>query len=245
MPIMTKSIYDNLEGIVCWSEDELQVREIISSQITHCINSTLRNLNQMWRICRVEAPLMMPANLMSGSYTRDDVFYLEDSPGGTNKYVLRPETTNGTYEVAKSMLKSGDIRTPCGLYQIGPSFRRELNDGATAAKLRLNQFTQQEFQLLYSADTKVDLVTILRNKLKSEIQNILGLETRLIDSDRLPSYSEETVDIEVLTPSNEWREIASTSRRTDFPQISGSKEIKNFEIAFGLDRLVILKMITA
>lgn len=237
-----KSIYDNLEGLVCWSEKELTVRDMISTRITNCINTTLRDINQMWRISRVEAPLMMPIDKLSGSYTNDDVFFLQDSPGGTKQYVLRPETTNGTYEMARSMLRDGNIRVPCGIYQIGPSFRRELNDGATASKLRFNQFTQQEFQLLYAVDTKVDLVSALRNNLRTEIEDIIGKNTRLIDSDRLPSYSEETVDIEILTPSGEWREVASTSRRTDFPQIPGAKEIKNFEMAFGLDRLVILKM---
>lgn len=239
---MSKALYDNLEGLRFWNEEELELRDSIVSQIASTVNRTIRDVNQMWRITRVEAPIMMPANLMSGSYTRDDVFFLQDAPGGTNDYVLRPETTNGTYEMAAAILKAGEIRAPFGIYQVGPSFRRETSDGATAAKLRFNQFIQQEFQMIYSADTKVDLVTVLRDALKTKIENITGLETRLIDSDRLPSYSEETVDIEVLTPSGEWREIASTSRRNDCPQIPGSKELKNFEMAFGIDRLVVLTM---
>ncbi len=67
-------------------------------------------------------------------------------------------------------------------------------------------------------------------------------------SDRLPSYATETIDIECRLPDvpdsaaedAKWREIASTSRRTDFPTPPGYKPLTVFEIAFGMDRLVAL-----
>lgn len=235
---MSRALYDNLAGLRFWEESKLEARDSITRDLVHCVNSTLRGLNQMWRLSRIETPLMMPAELMSGSYTRDDVFYLQDPPGGTNPYVLRPETTNGTYMMAEALIRDGEIKAPCGLWQCGPSFRRELSDGATAGKLRFNQFNQLEFQLIYSQDTKVDLISPLRENLLARVKKITGRESRLIESDRLPSYSEETVDIEVLTDTGDWREVASTSKRTDFPLIAGSKPLQNFEIAFGIDRMV-------
>jgi hypothetical protein len=39
-------------------------------------------------------------------------------------------------------------------------------------------------------------------------------------------------------PTHEWREVASTSRRTDFPVVPGFKPCKVFEVAFGMDRMV-------
>lgn len=236
---MSKALYDNLAGLRFWTEEELERRDAYRKTIVSSVDSTLRNLNQMWRTMRIEAPFMMPSTEMSASYTRDDVFFLQDAPGGDNDYVLRPETTNGTYKMAEILMKEGAVRPPFCLWQIGPSFRRENTDGATAAKLRFNQFNQLEFQLICSADTKVDFPTALRDKLVKVTEVITGKEVRLIESDRLPSYSEETIDIEVLTDSGEWREIASTSRRLDCPQ-TGNKELKNFEIAFGIDRLVAL-----
>ena len=62
---------------------------------------------------------------------------------------------------------------------------------------------------------------------------MLKLETRCVSSDRLPSYSKQTMDIEVKTPEK-WLEICSISDRTDF-----TDNIRNVEVAFGLDRLVL------
>jgi glycyl-tRNA synthetase len=72
------------------------------------------------------------------------------------------------------------------------------------------------------------------------VRRATGLETRLAPSDRLPSYATETVDIECRQPDGEWREVASTSRRTDFPAVPGFKPCKVVELAFGVDRLVAL-----
>ena len=77
--------------------------------------------------------------------------------------------------------------------------------------------------------------------------------TRIVESDRLPSYSEITMDIEahteafVFAPENDrWMEVCSISRRTDFPQKAKfqtkkgtvEKDLLVLEIAIGLDRCV-------
>jgi translation elongation factor EF-1beta len=54
-------------------------------------------------------------------------------------------------------------------------------------------------------------------------------DVKVVNSDRLPSYSESTLDIEI-----DGMEVASISYRNDYV----SKKIKALEIAFGLDRLV-------
>jgi hypothetical protein len=41
------------------------------------------------------------------------------------------------------------------------------------------------------------------------VRRATGSETRLIPSGRLPGYSKETVDIEVLQGNHEWREVAT------------------------------------
>ena len=73
----------------------------------------------------------------------------------------------------------------------------------------------------------------------------LNLPARVVISDRLPSYSEITMDIEVHN-GYQWMEVCSTSRRKDFPQklvVSGKKgntekDALVLEIAIGLDRLL-------
>ena len=49
------------------------------------------------------------------------------------------------------------------------------------------------------------------------IGSVIHLPTRIVPSDRLPAYSEVTMDIEVDN-DDKWMEVCSISKRTDFPQ---------------------------
>ena len=146
---------------------------------------------------------------------------------------LRAETTPSSYAYARSLKP----KLPLCIWQSGKSFRRETSDGATAAKLRFNEFYQLEFQCIYSNTTMADYRYKLIIDIASEIERFTNCKTRIIPSDRLPSYSESTEDIEVLFNGN-WREIASCSIRNDY-----SEDTKVAEIAIGLDRVVVVSNI--
>lgn len=239
--------YENITGLRTWRQSELRLRRRIAETLADTISITLRGINAAWVMEEVEAPVMMPLERMSSAYTSDDVFLLQDAPGGTKEWALRAETTDGTYLAAVEILRTTNVKAPLAIWQMGQSFRRELSDGATAegpngelGKLRLRAFTQQEFQLVHREDTAFDIAPPLREALVPVVARITGMDTRLVESDRLPSYATETVDIECLLPNGDWREVASTSRRTDFPTPNGHKPLKVLEIAFGADRLVAL-----
>jgi glycyl-tRNA synthetase len=238
---MSYALYQELEGLRFWRQSELSLRRRIRDALVETVQTTLLDLNQMWAFEEVETPPMMPMARMSAAYDRSDVFVLADAPGGTDQWALRAETTDGTYSTAVQILRTTRMRPPLCVWQMGQSYRRETSDGATAAKLRLNAFNQLELQCIHAADTKADLATAVREALVPVVARITGLETRLLlQTDRVPSYSEETVDVECLLPNGEWREVASTSRRTDFPEIPGQKPCRVFEVAFGMDRMVAL-----
>lgn len=237
---MSFALYDDLAGLRFWRQSELQLRRRMRDAILDTVHDTLLVLNQMWAMEEVETPPMMPLSRMSAAYDRSDVFVLADPPGGARPWALRAETTDGTYVLAERILRTTRLRPPLCVWQMGTSYRRETRDGATAAKLRLNAFSQLELQLIHAEDTKAEIATPLRQALVPVIARLTGLETRLIASDRLPSYATETIDIECRQPDGEWREVASTSRRTDFPIVPGFKPCKVVELAFGMDRLVAL-----
>lgn len=242
---MSEALYD-FGGLRFWRESEVIARDRITAQIAETVQRELRAVNQGWAFERVETPLIIPRSALNPAYTGDDAFFLQD-PMGDQQMVLRAETTDGSYRMAEHILRTTKTKPPLGVWQLGQSFRRELSDGANAANLRLNAFYQLEFQLVYGADTMFDYGTMLRDKLRTLVQSITGLETRLVPSDRLPPYAEETIDIEVFwhAPTKaepEWKEVCSTSRRTDFPQLPDFKKgLKLFEVAFGLDRLVMVQ----
>lgn len=237
---MSHAFYDNLAGLRTWRSSELRQRRRIADQLVETAETTLAEINPAWRFEEVEAPTMMPVERMSSAYTSDDIFLLQDAPGGSKQWAMRAETTDGSYLAAVELLRNTNLKAPLAVWQMGKSYRRETNDGATAAKLRFNEFTQLEMQCVYRADTSKNFVPEVRDALRAMVEAITRLETRLIESDRLPSYSTETIDIECLTPEGEWREVASTSRRTDFPTPNGHVPLIVFEIAFGMDRMIAL-----
>ena len=111
--------------------------------------------------------------------------------------------------------------------------------------MRLKEFYQQEFQCIYSADTLNDYQEKILEPLRVMFQKVIGLPARIVESDRLPSYSQRTMDIEIDN-GDKWMEICSISKRTDFPQKvkfqgkSGvtEKDMLVLEIAIGLDRCI-------
>lgn len=249
---MSLPIY-RLGGLRAWRQSEIRLRNRIKDTLFDCVSSTLSDMNQMWGFEEVDTPVLMPRDLFSCAYDENDIFLLNDQLDGKD-YALRAETTIGSYRVAEQMIRDGDMRMPMCVYTMGQSFRQERSDGATAAKLRFNAFYQLEFQCIYTKPwiddlgkqrgTVAPIPEKVREALVPVVQRITGLETRVVPSDRLPDYSEETIDIEVLWTSPgaepEWKEVASTSIRRDFNQsLPGVKDpVRVFEVAFGMDRMV-------
>jgi len=166
--------------------------------------------------------------------------------------VLRPETTPGSYTYACHLLNShSGVKPPFVVWQTGKSFRREQDQ--VTKNMRLKEFYQQEFQCIYTADTMNDYHAAVLEPVRKMIDEMIGLPTRIVKSDRLPSYSEVTMDVEAHTESyvfnkenDKWMEMCSISRRTDFPQKARfqtkkkivEKDLLVLEIAIGLDRCV-------
>lgn len=245
---MSEAFYD-MVGLRFWRESEILQREQFTARLAQTLSSTLLDINQGWRIERVEAPLIMPRNQFSGEYTDKEVFPIV-SDHANQRWALRAETTPGTYAFAKHLLTGGDPtkvtqRPPLALWQAGQSFRREATDGARPATLRFNQFWQWEAQCIYRADSGAaqDYVDELRREMAQTISQLVNTEVRIVESDRRPAYSKETLDIEAMW-QGEWKEVASTSVRTDFPTFdpylgtSPKNTLVVFEVAVGLDRLV-------
>lgn len=223
---MSKALYQ-FGGLRFWSEDEINLREHFQSLVVQDISKTLLNANKAFRVFRIEGPCLSPRSEISESYDEDDVFMTNHVVGGDNLF-LRAETTPSSYTFARQV----QGKLPICIWQSGKSFRRETNDGASASKMRFNEFYQLEFQCIYKKDTKADYrQSILRN-LVPLIQWFTASECRVVMSDRLPEYSLSTIDIEVKF-KGKWIEVASCSIRADY-----SDDEYVCEIAIGLDRVV-------
>lgn len=225
---MSSALYE-FAGLRFWSDDEIELRELFQKRAVSVVQRTLLNMNPAWNFLRTEGPILTPETYISDAYSDTDIFVTNHEKGG-ERFTLRAETTASSYAVARATR----TKLPLCVWQVGKSFRRETNDGASAAKLRFNEFWQLEFQCIYSVDTKANYRAALMDVIEREITRFTGKDARVVESDRLPSYSESTLDIEV-EHGNTWREMASCSIRKDF-----SENTRVCEIAIGLDRVASL-----
>jgi len=236
-------LYD-VNGLVFWTEREIRIREQLTAHYAAEIQAALSAANPAWRFVRVEAPLLTPRRLISGAYGNADVWVQEAIGPSAAELVLRPETTPGSYAYLRHLLDGhSGARPPLCVWQAGKSFRREQEQ--PYRHVRLKEFWQMEFQCLYTADTKNDYHAHVLEPVRRMLAETLCLPTRVVPSDRLPAYSEVTMDVEVDN-GDKWMEVCSISRRVDFPGTwgfpskSGPREVglRVLEVAIGLDRCV-------
>lgn len=210
----------NKNGLLFYTENEIKLRNSFVDYFKNEILNSLMKQNSAFHSIQVEAPLLTPKEFINKNYSDDDMWCIDE-------YVLRPETTMGSFQAAKQLLSGyNDIkyRPPIVVWQHGKSFRRE-QDQATKF-MRLKEFYQLEFQIIFSEKTANDYSILLYEDVKKMISNMIG-ECRLEKSDRLPDYSEETID--VICMKNDM-EVCSMSKRKDF------ESYKVIEIAIGTDR---------
>ena len=217
-------------GLRWWTEEELEMRDYFFKRLNTVIQKTLLKINRAWSFHRVESPMLVPISMVSPAYDTNDIFFTEDHP-----YAMRPETTAGSYRYLDHILRTTKVKPPVCIYQIGKSFRVEKADGASASKMRYNEFTQAEWQCLFSKTTMADYKNEIITQLLYELSVIFPnqyIHDEL--SDRLPDYSLQTVDILIdRIVKNRRTEVVSISTRKDYHD-----DFYVLEIAFGIDRLV-------
>jgi glycyl-tRNA synthetase len=216
-----ESLYEK-NGLIFWTQEEIKLRRQFEEYFAAEIMSSLRKQNAAFQLIQVEAPLLTPRELINKGYTDEDIWAFDD-------LALRPETTMGSFAYAKHILSGyNEIkqRPPVVIFQHGKSFRREQDQ--PTKHMRLKEFYQLEFQIIFGATTANDYSVALYPAVLKAISNMIG-ECRLEPSDRLPDYSEETMDI-VCVKSE--MEVCSMSKRKD---LEGYKVI---EIAIGTDRCI-------
>jgi len=216
---MEENLY-NKNGLMFWTQEEIKLRRMFEDYFSTEILSSLRKQNAAFQLIQVEAPLLTPQELINKNYTQDDIWSF-------GELCLRPETTMGSFIYAKHILSGHNEikqKPPIVVFQHGKSFRQE-QDQPTKF-MRLKEFYQLEFQIIFGENTANDYSLKLYPDVLKAISNMIG-ECRMEASDRLPDYSEETMDV-VWVKSN--MEVCSMSKRKD---LLGYKVI---EIAIGTDR---------
>ncbi|OCX52348.1 glycine--tRNA ligase [Mucilaginibacter sp. PPCGB 2223] len=151
---------------------------------------------------------------------------------------LRPETAQGIFVNFLNVQKSGRMKIPFGIAQIGKAFRNEVI--ARQFIIRMREFEQMEMQFFVRPGTEMEWYKYWK---EVRLKWHLGLGTdpakyRYHDHTKLAHYANAAVDIEYEFPFG-FKEVEGIHSRTDFDlsqhqQYSG-KKMQYFDPELGPD----------
>ena len=134
--------------------------------------------------------------------------------GATNIY-LRPETAQGIFVNYLNVQKTGRMKLPFGIAQIGKAFRNEIV--ARQFIFRMREFEQMEMQFFVKPGTELDWFSSWKQTRMAWHQALgFGAENyRFHDHEKLAHYANAATDIEFRMPFG-FKEVEGVHSRTDF-----------------------------
>jgi len=134
---------------------------------------------------------------------------------GDNKVYLRPETAQGIFVNFLNVQKSGRMKIPFGIAQIGKAFRNEIV--ARQFIFRMREFEQMEMQFFIKPGTQKKWYEYWK---ETRLKWHLSLGTaadnfRFHDHVKLAHYADAACDIEFNFPMG-FKELEGIHSRTDF-----------------------------
>ncbi len=151
---------------------------------------------------------------------------------GSMKVYLRPETAQGIFVNYLNVQKTGRMKIPFGIAQIGKAFRNEIV--ARQFIFRMREFEQMEMQFFVRPGEELKWFESWKN-IRMKWHQTLGFganKYRFHDHDKLAHYANAATDIEFEMPFG-FKEVEGIHSRTNFDlgqheKYSG-KNIKYFD----------------
>jgi glycyl-tRNA synthetase len=134
---------------------------------------------------------------------------------GAMKIYLRPETAQGIFVNFLNVQKSGRMKIPFGIAQIGKAFRNEIV--ARQFIFRMREFEQMEMQFFVRPGEELEWFNRWKET-RMRWHKALGLgdrKYRFHDHDKLAHYANAATDIEFEMPFG-FKEVEGIHSRTDF-----------------------------
>ncbi|MFA8450544.1 MAG: glycine--tRNA ligase [Bacteroidales bacterium] len=171
----------------------------------------------------------------------------------TNQVYLRPETAQGIFVNYLNVQKTGRMKIPFGIAQMGKAFRNEIV--ARQFIFRMREFEQMEMQFFVRPGTEMEFYNFWKQE-RMKWHLSLGIPQdsyRFHDHDKLAHYANAAADIEFKFPMG-FKELEGIHSRTDFdlkahqehsgrkiqyfdPEINESYVPYVVETSIGLDRM--------
>jgi glycyl-tRNA synthetase len=135
---------------------------------------------------------------------------------------LRPETAQGIFVNYLNVMKSGRMKVPFGIAQVGKAFRNEIV--ARQFILRMREFEQMEMQFFIKPGEEMQWFGYWKEK-RMQWHKAMGLKNagyRYHDHEKLAHYANAATDIEFEFPTG-FKEIEGIHSRTDFDLVQHQK----------------------
>ena len=172
-----------------------------------------------------------------------------------DKIYLRPETAQGIFVEYLNVQKTGRMKIPFGIAQIGKAFRNEIV--ARQFIFRMREFEQMEMEFFCRPGTEMEFFEKWKaNRMQWHVNLGMGAENyRFHDHEKLSHYANAATDIEFNFPFG-FKELEGIHSRTDFDlgnhQRYSGRKIEYFdpeenraytpyvvETSIGVDRMVL------
>lgn len=173
--------------------------------------------------------------------------------GDANTIYLRPETAQGIFVNYLNVQKTGRMKLPFGIAQIGKAFRNEIV--ARQFIFRMREFEQMEMQFFVKPGTEMEWYEYWKAE-RMKWHKALGMaddQYRFHDHIKLAHYANAAADIEFKFPMG-YKELEGIHSRTDFDlkshEAHSGKKLQYFdpesnesyvpyvvETSIGLDRM--------
>lgn len=179
-------------------------------------NNDLNELRQIIVDCEIACPVSGTKN-----WTEVRQFNLMFSTEmgstseGSMKVYLRPETAQGIFVNFLNVQKTGRMRLPFGIAQIGKAFRNEIV--ARQFIFRMREFEQMEMQFFVQPGTELQWYELWKAQ-RMKWHQALGFgesNYRFHDHEKLAHYANAAADIEYRFPFG-FKEVEGIHSRTDF-----------------------------
>jgi len=134
---------------------------------------------------------------------------------GASKIYLRPETAQGIFVNFLNVQKTGRMKLPFGIAQIGKAFRNEIV--ARQFIFRMREFEQMEMQFFVQPGTELEWFRKWK-EIRMKWHQALGFGSekyRFHDHTKLAHYANAATDIEFKFPFG-FKEVEGIHSRTDY-----------------------------
>ncbi|MDL2243047.1 glycine--tRNA ligase [Bacteroidales bacterium OttesenSCG-928-K03] len=201
------------ERVVKYHED---IKNITRRMATALENNDLADVKQLIIDLEIVCPI-------SGSKNWTDVrqfnLMFATQMGSVNEdastIYLRPETAQGIFVNFLNVQKTGRMKIPFGIAQIGKAFRNEIV--ARQFIFRMREFEQMEMQFFVRPGTELEWFNYWKEE-RIKWHKALGMgdeNYRFHDHDKLAHYANAATDIEFNFPFG-FKELEGIHSRTDF-----------------------------